>query len=137
MLSIEVDLEGAVPVYQQIADGIRALIARGLLAQGAELPGVRQLGAQVGVNLNTVARAYRILAEEGLVDLKWGTAARVRESARKPSSDEPLLDDEARRRLFDLFSRWVLRGAAQPEIQRALKHATAEFFRMTTERSRR
>ena len=130
MLSIEVDLDASVPIYQQIADGIRALIARGSLAGGAELPSVRQLGAQVGVNLNTVARAYRILAEDGLVGLKQGAPARVLATPRSSAvADESLLDDETRRRLFDVFSRWVLRGAGRPDIQRALKHATAEFFR--------
>ena len=128
-LSIEVDLEGTIPLYQQIADGIRALIARGALAGGAELPSVRQLGTQVGVNLNTVARAYRILAEEGLIDLKQGAAARVVAVAPKGQHGEPILDDDARRNLFDVFSRWVLKGASRREIERALKSATAEFFR--------
>src|ERR1044071_8291471 len=107
MLSIEVDLDASVPVYQQIADGLRALIARGELARGAELPSVRQLGAQVGVNLNTVARAYRILADEGLIDLKQGSAARVLEPTLKSGGEVVILDDEAKKRLFDLFSRWV------------------------------
>lgn len=129
MLSIDVDLDGPVPIYQQIADGIRELIARGAFADGAELPSVRHLGAQVGVNLNTVARAYRILAEEGLVELRRGTAARVLTTSRNASPGAPLLDDEARRRLSDLFSRWVLRGATHSEIRRALRDAAAEYFR--------
>jgi GntR family transcriptional regulator len=127
--SIEVDLDAAVPVYQQIADGLRALIARGALNHGAELPSVRQLGAQVGVNLNTVARAYRILAEEGLVDLKQGAAAHVLAATPRGSSNLVLLDDDARRKLSDLFSRWRLKGATQREIERALREAAAEFFR--------
>lgn len=126
MLSIEVDLDAATPVYQQIADGIRALIARGHLEDGAALPGVRRLGAQVGVNQNTVARAYRILADDGLVDLRQGAAARVRVAP--PDEGAPLLDDDTRRQLFDLFSRWVLRGASKRQIKRAVAHATAEFF---------
>ena len=128
MLAIEVDLDGAVPIYQQIADGIRSLIARGALGDGAVLPSVRRLGAQVGVNLNTVARAYRILAEDGLVDLKQGAAARVRASERKGARRKPVLDDDARRKLFDLFSRWTLEGATQKQIERALESASAEFF---------
>ena len=127
MLTIEIDLDAATPVYQQIADGVRALIARGSLDAGDDLPSVRKLGGQVGVNLNTVARAYRILADEGLVELRQGAAARVA-IPEKSAGDGPLLDGETRRRLFDMFSRWVLRGATRPQIQRALKHATAEFF---------
>ena len=49
------------PIYQQVADGIKELIARGKLAEGASLPPVRQLAADLGVNLNTFATAYREL----------------------------------------------------------------------------
>lgn len=77
MLTIEVDFGSARPVYRQIAEQVRGLIARGDLSDGAELPSVRQLAANVGVNLNTVAKAYRILADEGLVDLRHGSRARV------------------------------------------------------------
>lgn len=129
MISIEIDLDAPAAVYQQIADGIRALIARGELLDGVELPSVRQLGAQIGVNLNTVARAYRILAEEGLVELKQGASARVVAGVQLSAREVPMVDEEARRRLFDLFSRWVLKGATQREIERALKTATAEFFK--------
>ena len=126
MLSIEIDMDADVPVYRQIADELRALIARGELVDGAELPSVRRLGAKIGVNLNTVARAYRILAEEGLIDLRHGAAARVRVPQR--TGRGPALDDEARRRLFDLFSRWRLEGASRKQIERVLVSAAAEFF---------
>lgn len=129
MLSIEVDLDAGTPIYQQIADGIRELIARGSLVDGAVLPSVRALGRQVGVNLNTVARAYRILADEGLVELKQGAPAKVATAPRERRVDGAMLDDDARRKLFDLFSRWILDGANKRQIERVLKTATAEYFR--------
>lgn len=126
MLSIEIDADADLSVYQQIADQLRALIARGALDDGAELPSVRRLGAQIGVNLNTVARAYRTLAADGLIELRHGAAARVR--VPRPGRGDPKLDDEARRRLFDLFSRWRLEGANRKQIERVLASAAAEFF---------
>ena len=60
------------PIYQQIADGIKALIARGDLHEGMVLPSVRQVSGDLGVNLNTIAVAYRQLQDEGLVTVRHG-----------------------------------------------------------------
>ena len=62
-----VDRSGDVPVYEQIADDLRRRIAASELAPGLPLPPVRTLASDLGVNLNTVARAYRLLEEEGFV----------------------------------------------------------------------
>ena len=55
------------PIYQQVVDEIKGLIARGLLAEGTTLPPVRQVAADLGVNLNTIAAAYRELQSDGLI----------------------------------------------------------------------
>jgi GntR family transcriptional regulator len=65
------------PIYQQIVDTIKAIIARGELAHGAALPPVRQVAADLGVNLNTVATAYRELQDEGLLTIRHGSGAVV------------------------------------------------------------
>jgi GntR family transcriptional regulator len=65
------------PIYQQIVDAIKAIIARGELTEGAALPPVRQVAADLGVNLNTVATAYRELQDEGLVSVRHGSGAVV------------------------------------------------------------
>ncbi|MFM9012047.1 MAG: GntR family transcriptional regulator, partial [Gemmatimonadota bacterium] len=56
-----------VPIHDQLVAGLRGLIAAGQLAEGDELPPVRQLAADLGINLNTVARAYRELTDAGLL----------------------------------------------------------------------
>ncbi len=65
MLSIS--LASQVPLHDQLVSGLRGLIAAGKLARGDELPPVRQLAADLGINLNTVARAYRELTDAGLL----------------------------------------------------------------------
>jgi len=65
MLSIS--LASSVPIHDQLVAGLRGLIAEGKLAEGDELPPVRQLAADLGINLNTVARAYRDLTDAGLL----------------------------------------------------------------------
>lgn len=64
---ITVALNSSVPLHDQIVAELRRLIACGTLAKGDELPPVRQLASDLGINLNTVARAYRELTDDGLL----------------------------------------------------------------------
>ena len=64
-------------IYEQVAGGIRELIARGDLVEGAPLPPVRQLAADLGLNLNTIATAYRQLQKDGLITVKHGLGSVV------------------------------------------------------------
>jgi len=74
---IEIDLSSEVPAYAQIAGEIRALLVTSELRAGDPLPTVRQLAVDLTVHHNTVAQAYRILADEGWLDLRRGRGARV------------------------------------------------------------
>jgi GntR family transcriptional regulator len=99
------------PIYEQVADGIRALIACGELSEGTSLPPVRQLAADLGVNLNTIAVAYRELQTEGLIHVKHGSGAVV--AARTTS---PRTDDELRRPLRTALTQLVLAGLPRGRI---------------------
>jgi GntR family transcriptional regulator len=74
---LAIDINDSRPLYQQVADGIKELIARGKLAEGAALPSTRQLASDLGVNLNTIATAYRELQNDGLVAIKHGSGCVV------------------------------------------------------------
>jgi len=124
MLAIEVDFSSSTPVYRQIANELRALVARGELGDGAELLSVRELAARIGVNLNTVARAYRALADEGLLDLRHGARARVK-TGRVP---EASATDGLQRQLHDVASRLVLQGAGPKEVKQFFDAALSRFF---------
>jgi GntR family transcriptional regulator len=78
------------PIYQQIVDAIKALIAQGKLVEGAPLPPVRQVAADLGVNLNTVAGAYRLLQDEGLLAVRHGSGAVVASRTAVGQEDEKL-----------------------------------------------
>jgi len=67
---ISLDWNSNEPVYAQIASQIRARIASGELRAGMVLPSVRSVAFDLGINLNTVARAYRILEEERFVSIR-------------------------------------------------------------------
>ena len=74
---ITIDETDRRPLYQQVVDEIKALIARGELPEGSSLPPVRQVAADLEVNLNTVAFAYRKLQKQGLIKVKHGSGAVV------------------------------------------------------------
>lgn len=63
---LRIDLNAPVPLHDQLVAELRRLVANGELAVGDELPPVRQLANDLGINLNTVARAYRELTDAGL-----------------------------------------------------------------------
>lgn len=66
-------LEDGVPIYQQILRYVKRGIAAGTILDGDALPSRRVLSALLGVNPNTVQKAYRMLEEEGLVTSRTGT----------------------------------------------------------------
>ena len=74
---IRIDLSSSVPAYRQIADAIRALLVNRELKPGEQLPTVRQLAIDLAVHHNTVAEAYRLLSDEGWLDLKRRRGALV------------------------------------------------------------
>lgn len=74
---LRIDLNAPMPVYRQIVSAMRAFLVSGELAPGAILPTVRDLAMDLGVHHNTVAEAYRILADEGWLDLRRGRGAMV------------------------------------------------------------
>jgi DNA-binding transcriptional regulator YhcF (GntR family) len=95
MLTITIDRGQEEPVYAQVARQVRLLIASGALASGTTLPSVRRLAGDLGVNLNTIARAYRLLEEEGFLVIRGRSGAKVSAPAREVehSTQEKLLEE--------------------------------------------
>src|SRR5262249_47764980 len=111
MIFLTINTNDPRPIYQQVADGIKELIARGKLAEGASLPPVRQLAADLGVNLNTIATAYRELQKDGLIVIKHGTGSTVASRKITERSQDELLRP-LRAALIDL----VLAGLSSSKI---------------------
>jgi GntR family transcriptional regulator len=108
---ITIDERDRRPIYQQVVDGIKALIARDELEQGSTLPPVRQVAADLGVNLNTIAFAYRQLQKEGLIRVKHGSGAEVI-SRVLSKRDNERVQDQLQAVLTDL----VLAGFTRAEV---------------------
>lgn len=106
---ITIDEKDRRPIYLQVVDEIKSLIAKGELREGTQLPPVRQVAANLGVNLNTIATAYRELQEEGLISIKHGAGAIVTSSIANKN-------DDLRRPLRGALTQLVLAGLSSTEI---------------------
>ncbi len=91
---IHLDEASPTPKYQQIVEQMRALVATGALLPRTPLPSVRQLAADLGINVNTVLAAYRALEAEGIILLRHGARAVVH--PRLARGVEPRIDDVER-----------------------------------------
>lgn len=76
---MKIDPSSHVPIYLQIAEGIRAAVAAGLYRPGEAVPSLRALAIDIQVNPNTVQRAYDELEREGLVYSRRGKGLFVAE----------------------------------------------------------
>lgn len=75
---ISLDPADATPIYAQVERGLRASIAAGRLKPGDQLPTVRELAVELGVNANTVARVYSELERNGVFETRRGVGTFVR-----------------------------------------------------------
>ncbi|MBI4928404.1 MAG: GntR family transcriptional regulator [Anaerolineae bacterium] len=76
----QLDFRSGEPIYEQIVDEIRRRITGGQLRPGDQLPTVRQMALELRVNFNTVARAYRILDEAGIISTQQGRGTYILEA---------------------------------------------------------
>src|SRR3954452_20385212 len=103
------------PIYSQIGDQVKFAVAAGLLGPGELVPSVRELSKQLVVNPNTVARAYRELQGQGVLEPVRGTGLQL-------AADAPGLCREDRRQ----FVRRRLREALDEARRSNLTHEEIE-----------
>src|SRR5437588_5624880 len=112
------------PIYRQVSDEIKALIARGALSEGMALPPVRQVAGDLGVNLNTIAAAYRELQKEGLLKVRHGAGATV--LSRRLTQ---LNDNDLRKTLRASLAHMALAGLPRTEITEIVNEELGDLFR--------
>ena len=89
--TIEIDAASAVPIWRQIEEQVRRLVAAGVLAPGAAVPSVRELSRTLRINPATAAKAYQRLADAGVLVVRRGEGTFVADAP-------PALDAASRRR---------------------------------------
>ena len=113
---LTIDVSDSRPIYQQVVDGVKALIAGGHLREGAALPSIRQLAGDLGVNFNTIAIAYRQLQEAGFVSVRHGAGAVV---SSRPEREVP--SETLRKGLRAAVAEMMLAGLDDREIVVAVR----------------
>lgn len=99
----KIELHSGIPAYKQIANRLTSAMADGTLAHGDRLPTIRELHDVLGVNPNTVAKAYRELTLKGLIDGQRGSGSFVR-------LDDPvstLPQEKKKAKLTELYQRML------------------------------
>ncbi|WP_338025039.1 GntR family transcriptional regulator [Calidithermus timidus] len=110
------------PIYAQIVQGVKRMLANGKLKPGDKLPSARDLATELKVNPNTVIHAFGELEREGLSETRRGLGTFVREDVEVQRLRHSLLVEAARRFLAEARAL----GLSKEEAQRALKEVADE-----------
>lgn len=112
----EITISGKAPIYEQLYNGISELISSGRLAAGEKLPAVREVAKSLGINPNTVQKAYFLLEQSGLINSIPAKGSYVSDSTTALAA----LKTQALERLGAELSAARRAGVSEPEAQQLL-----------------
>ena len=115
-----------VPIYLQLMEQVKHAIETGALRAGDQLPGIRPLAEELVINPNTVAKAYRELEHDGVIELRHGAGAFVTGAAREKKLTDRLRAGQAI--VAAAMDKLRARGVTEAEIRRLFE---AELTRLT------
>ena len=116
---IEIDPGSPVAVYEQVVMQIKFSIATGAIRPGEMIPSIRDMAKRLAINPNTVARAWRILQEDGIVLFKKGNGLTVAEGIVDKCKEQRFL--WFKDRFAQLVSEAARNGLTQKEILALVK----------------
>lgn len=99
---LEINPRSSTPIYQQVVDGVKELVARGILVPGERMPTVRELAVELSLNPNTIAKAYQKLEQEGIIETMRSRGTFV------AGRTEVLNMEAARQQLVDLVEKMLV-----------------------------
>ncbi len=117
---IEIDPTSTQPIFEQVVDQIKFAVAAGAIRANEMIPSVREMSRQLAINPNTIARAYRVLQDEGLVYTRRGMGIVVAEQA------EEICQNQRKAIFTEKFRRFRAQaaqsGLSQAEIDEIIKN---------------
>jgi GntR family transcriptional regulator len=111
-----------IPLYLQLMEQVKHAVETGALREGDQLPTIRKVAVDLVVNPNTVVRAYRELEHEGIIELKHGSGAFIRESA----GGRARVIRKAQAVVQSAIERLISSGLTQDEIRRLFENELAQ-----------
>ena len=124
---VHVDVRNGLAVYDQIVRQLKFAVADGAVRAGELVPSVRELARDLAINPNTVARAYRQLQDDGVLEPIRGTGLSVTATARRHCQAERIKLIRARLRL--VLEEALQSGLDGQDIERMLRDELAEARR--------
>lgn len=118
----QLDLQSRVPIYEQMKKKIVELVLTGVLSVGEQLPSVRSLAREVGVNPNTVQKAYQELEREGIIVTIGGKGSFIAQFTEK---ENPLIQ-QAKSSLRTAAAQAYMSGLPFEDAQKILKESYGE-----------
>ena len=119
MLILKPNPASGVPIYLQVIEQVKHAIATGAVRPGEQLPGIRPLAEELVINPNTVAKAYRELEHEGVIELRQGAGAFV--SGNAPSKKDADRVRAAQTAVAATVERLRDQGVADDDIRRVFE----------------
>jgi Predicted transcriptional regulators len=126
-LNFNLNLRSGVPIYVQLVEQVQQFVTSGRLKPGDQLPTVRELASELRVNFNTVARAYRMLDDAGLISTQQGRGTYILDAAVNGVNDllkRETLEVQIERFLAEL----VRQGYTRQEIAETVENFLKENF---------
>jgi GntR family transcriptional regulator len=120
LTEIEIDFASPIPVYEQIKRKIKHSIAKNAILENEPLPSIRELASFLKINPNTVARAYRELQQEGIIDGRAGKGFWILKAE--------LIEQEKRQLLTDELLKFIEKAIDMGFSRDHLKNLIADFF---------
>ncbi|MFV2070237.1 MAG: GntR family transcriptional regulator [Pirellulales bacterium] len=129
---IYVDHGNGLPVYDQIARQVKFAVADGVLSPDELIPSVRELARELAINPNTVARAYRHLQDDGVIDAVRGTGLVVsRDAAKRCRQERTRL---IRERLGQTLGEAMQSGLSRDDVLKLVHQELDAIERLRTSR---
>ncbi len=111
-----------IPLYLQLIEQVKHAVETGALHEGDQLPTIRKVAVDLVMNPNTVVRAYRELEHEGIVELKHGSGAFIKESA----GGRARVMRKAQTVLQSTLERLAPLGLTEDELRRVFENELAQ-----------
>jgi GntR family transcriptional regulator len=120
-MQISIDIDAPVPPFAQLIAQVKAAVQSGRLKPGEPLPSIRQLANDLALNLKTVAKAYRLLERDAVIQTRGYRGSFVHPNAKKNSGVD--LSAQAYERLEETIAELRAAGVTDSEIRNAFNRS--------------
>jgi len=116
-MEITIDIDNPVPQFEQLIEQIKAAVTAGVLKPGAALPSIRQLANDLDLNSKTVAKAYKLLERDSIIEMKGYRGTYVHPKAKANCKFN--LQEWTQRKLGETVAELREAGVTDSEIRNA------------------